>query len=92
MQIYGPSQVHGPQTLSGPHSIRSPQRTAAPSTPATGDQLDISEAAQLMSQAQDLPDIREDLVARVRSEIASGSYETPERMDMALERLLDEIG
>ncbi len=92
MQIYGPSQVHGPQTLSGPHSIRSPQRTAAPSTPATGDQLDISEAAQLMSQAQDLPDIREDLVARVRSEIASGSYETQERMDVALERLLDEIG
>jgi negative regulator of flagellin synthesis FlgM len=92
MQIYGPSHVHGPQSLSGPHSIRSPERTAAPSTPTVGDQLDISEAAQLISQAHDVPDIRSDLVERVRSQIAGGTYETPERLDVAVERLLDEIG
>jgi negative regulator of flagellin synthesis FlgM len=92
MQIYGPSQIHGPQALGGPHSIRSPQRTAAPSTPAIGDQLDISESAQLLSQAHDVPDVREDLVARVRSQITGGTYETPERLDGAVDRLLDEIG
>ena len=92
MQIYGPSPIHGPQALSGPHSIRSPQRTAAPSTPSTGDQLDISEAAQLIFQAHDVPDVRQDLVARVRSQIAGGTYDTPERMDVAVDRLLDEIG
>jgi negative regulator of flagellin synthesis FlgM len=92
MQIYGPSQVHGPQALSGPHSTRTPQRTVAPTAPATGDQLDISEAAQLISQAHDVPDVREDLVARARSQIADGSYETQQRLDVAVDRLFDEIG
>jgi negative regulator of flagellin synthesis FlgM len=92
MHIYGPSQVHGPQALAGPHSIRTPQRPAAPTTPAAGDQLDISESAQLISQAHDVPDVREDLIGRVRAEIANGSYETPQRLDAAVERLLDEIG
>jgi hypothetical protein len=54
--------------------------------------LDISEAAQLISQAHDVPDIRADLVARVRSQIESGTYETAERYDVAVDRLLDEIG
>jgi hypothetical protein len=31
------------------------------------------------------------MVARVRSEIASDTYETPEKLDLALDRLLDEI-
>jgi hypothetical protein len=31
------------------------------------------------------------MVARVRSEIAAGTYETPEKLDSALDRLLDEI-
>ena len=91
MQIYGPSQVHGPQTLSGPHATRTPAKANPSASAAIGDQLDISEASQLLSQAHDIPDIREDLVARVRSEIANGNYDTPERMDVALERLLDEL-
>lgn len=33
------------------------------------------------------PEIRQDLVARIRREIAAGTYETPEKWDMALERL-----
>jgi hypothetical protein len=31
-------------------------------------------------------------VNRVRSEIAAGAYETPAKLDAALNRLLDEIG
>lgn len=37
------------------------------------------------------PDIRTDLVLRVRREIAAGSYDTPEKLDAALARLLEEI-
>jgi len=35
--------------------------------------------------------IRTDLVERVRKEIASGTYDTPEKMDMALERLFQRV-
>ena len=36
-------------------------------------------------------DIRSDLVERVRREIAAGVYETPEKWDIALQRLLERL-
>jgi hypothetical protein len=33
------------------------------------------------------PDIRHDLVARVRREIQAGTYDTPEKLQAALDRL-----
>jgi hypothetical protein len=37
------------------------------------------------------PAIRADLVHRVRREIANGTYDTPEKWEKALDRLLKEI-
>ena len=36
-------------------------------------------------------DIRIDLVERVRREIAAGTYDTPERWELALDRLLGDL-
>jgi hypothetical protein len=36
-------------------------------------------------------EIRADLVERVRREIAAGLYETPEKWDIALQRLLERL-
>ena len=33
------------------------------------------------------PDVRQDLVARVRQEIQAGTYDTPEKLEAALDRL-----
>lgn len=35
--------------------------------------------------------IREDLVAEIRRQIAEGTYETPEKLEIALARLLDRL-
>jgi hypothetical protein len=35
--------------------------------------------------------IRWDLVQRVRREIAAGTYDTPEKMEIALSRLLEQL-
>jgi anti-sigma28 factor (negative regulator of flagellin synthesis) len=37
-------------------------------------------------------DIRFDRVNAIRAAIADGSYETPEKLDLALDRLLDSLG
>lgn len=37
------------------------------------------------------PTIRRELVDRVRREIAAGDYDTPERWEAALDRLLDRV-
>ncbi|MDP6556758.1 MAG: flagellar biosynthesis anti-sigma factor FlgM [Pirellulaceae bacterium] len=39
-----------------------------------------------------MPDVRTDRVAELRAQIASGAYETDAKLDVALDRLLDEIG
>lgn len=38
-----------------------------------------------------LPPNRQALVDRVRREIAAGDYDTPEKFDLALQRLLDRL-
>ena len=92
MVIYGTAQVHAPQGLSAPH--RTAPAQAPSSTPSSYgvDQLDISPEADLVAQVHNLPDIRQDRVAQIKAQIASGQYETPEKLDIALSRLLDEIG
>jgi anti-sigma28 factor (negative regulator of flagellin synthesis) len=89
MHIYGASHLHGPQSLQGPHWNRS--AAPAQSTPAA-DEVDISAAAEAAMSAADAGDYRADLVDRIRSEIAAGKYETPGKIAVAVERLLDEMG
>ena len=76
------------------------QRTAPPATshtpaPATSqpvDSVDISPAADLAGRLSDIPDIRQDRVAAIEAAIADGTYETAEKLNGAVDRLLDEIG
>ncbi len=38
-----------------------------------------------------LPEIRHEKVEEIRRQIASGSYETPEKLELALDRMMDEL-
>ena len=55
------------------------------------DQVEISAEAQLMSTQAAGTEIRSDLVADVRAQIAEGQYDTAEKMDIAMSRLFDEL-
>ena len=92
MHIYGPSQLHGSQAIGAPHGPRAAQPTVRPEAAQIADEVNISEAARLVEQVQQLPDIREDRVDAVRRQIAEGTYETSDKLNAAVERLLDEIG
>ena len=92
MQIYGPAYLHGPQSINAPHNNRAAQPNSATQTSQPTDELQLSEAGQLASRLAEIPDIRADKVAAARAAIADGTYETPEKLDVALSRLLDEIG
>ena len=91
MQIHGTSHVHGPHGINPPHNPRltQPQQAAHPNS-VDADQLEISQAAEAAISASEAGEIRHDLVARIRSEIADGTYETAEKLDKALDRFLDE--
>jgi negative regulator of flagellin synthesis FlgM len=92
MQVYGPAHLHGPQALGAPHSVRASQPAAPSQSSPIQDEVQISDAARLVEQAQQAPDIRQDRVNAIRAQIAAGTYETQDKLEIAVSRLLDEIG
>ena len=91
MQIQGPSYLHGAQPVNAPHAARPENRVAPSSSAGIGDELELSSAAQFADRIADLPEIRHDRVAALKAAIASGAYETADKLDGALEALLDEL-
>jgi negative regulator of flagellin synthesis FlgM len=99
MHIYGTSHIHGAHSVNAPHTAR-PSEQTLPSRPfSAADELHLSEEAllagdisEISSRLSEIPDIRTDRVNALRQAIAQGTYETADKLDMALDRLLDEIG
>ena len=91
MQINGPSHIHGAHRTNPADAARPAQSTQEPSGVTGGDEVSISAEADLLARINELPDIRQDRVDQIRAEIAAGTYETDEKLDTAISRLLDEI-
>ena len=93
MQINGPGQIHGPQSVHAPHRVQASETPAAETSFfGEADQVDISQQADLISRVRELPDVRAERVAQIRAAIDAGRYETLDKLDLALDRLLEEIG
>ncbi len=91
MQIYGPAYLHGPQSINAPHSnARTSQTSAASSSFATGDSVEISDAA--LQAEQQTSGIRQDLVNSIKQQIADGTYDTPDKMSAALDNFINQLG
>src|SRR5262245_2030514 len=54
------------------------------------DRVELSEFARHLDTLRTLPDVRFDLVAEVRRAIADGTYESDEKLDLAIERMAQE--
>ena len=62
----------------------------APTHLRATDRLQLSGASHLL-QALKSKDVRTDKVAAIREQIANGSYETDDKMNAAVDKLLDEL-
>ena len=92
MEIYGPGRIDGAESIRGPQQTRAIEPSQGTDSVQSMDQIDISPEAEMVSRIGELPDIRTDLVAEVRAQIEAGVYETDEKLDVAVGRLIDEIG
>ena len=99
MQIYGPYRVSTTQPNAAAQRIQAqkPAETTPNPDKASVDQLDLSNAASGVNRMAPSSaiagggEIRIDRVAEIRRQISDGSYETPEKLDAALDRLLDQF-
>jgi negative regulator of flagellin synthesis FlgM len=54
------------------------------------DRVEVSDAARFLAKLNSMPEVRSELVERVRGEIAGGAYDTQEKFDLALDAMIDE--
>jgi flagellar biosynthesis anti-sigma factor FlgM len=72
-------------------AARTPARAQTAPAERPSDRVELSDRARYLSKLASLPDTRQDLIDRVRQEIAGGQYETPEKLDEAIANLLDDL-
>jgi len=71
----------------------SARRSAAPVNEgqSAADRVEISDLAYWRAEAARLPEVREAKVAEVRAAIESGSYESDEKLSVALDRMIEDL-
>lgn len=74
---------------------QAPQALAVPGAPAPAAEpatrVATGQLARWIEQVRQVPPVREELVREIKAEIAMGTYETPEKLDIAIQRMLDEM-
>jgi anti-sigma28 factor (negative regulator of flagellin synthesis) len=81
-----------PQVGANNGSLKSAARQAyeTPRIARTGDQVELSDRAMLLSRLRELPSVRQGLIDQVRTAIERGEYDTPEKVDAAIEKMIAE--
>lgn len=66
--------------------------TETTQTPTRGtDTVDLSEQARYLDALRENADVRVDLVQRIRGEIAAGTYESFDKLDKAVDGLIEDL-
>lgn len=93
MEINGLGHIDGPQPIRAPHRAESAESIEPTNTESISfeDRIEFSTEAEMLSRIDDLPEIRTDRVADIRAQIEAGVYETDEKLEVSIGRLLDEI-
>jgi len=84
MQIRPTNSLQSTQAVNFQNRIATEQN--ANSLPV--DQLELSAEAKLLETKGD---VRMDRIAEIRTQIAQGQYDTPERLELAVSRMFEEF-
>ncbi len=91
MEIYGAGGTQGPQPIFPRLATFGVDAGQTVHAGAPRDHVEISPLGQMLDGISRLPEIRHERVEEIRSQIAAGTYETPEKLELALDRMLDEL-
>ncbi len=89
----GPDMLHSSGRFSPLRGVSGTESAASASAiPGRrgADSLDLSHLARLLDEVHQ-DEVREDVVSRIQQEIADGTYESDEKLSVAIDRLLAEL-
>ena len=91
MQIRGTSSIQTTSQVNLANKVQTADNSAVATRIDTTDQVEISSEAQMLASMNDTSGIRAERVAEIREQIEAGQYESADKLDAAVDRLLDEI-
>lgn len=92
MNISGVSSAHGSVSVSGVQGVEATDATMKTQTEGLSEVQDnVSVSVDAIQATETVSDVRLDRVNSIRSAIADGTYETAEKLDVAIDRLLDRL-
>jgi negative regulator of flagellin synthesis FlgM len=79
------SPINRPQSTPGLEKAQ----PAGPTSPK--DEVEISAVGKMLDDASRTPGIREQRLAEIKAAIEAGTYETPEKLELALNRMVEQL-
>ena len=91
--------VSGIGSVSGATPARAVSPTTSVSQPSTAssvvaprDQLEISSAGKMLDRLSETPEVRAERLAQIKEAIENGAYDTDEKLEAALSKMIDSLG
>ena len=92
MNISGVSSTHGSASVNSVQGVEATEATSKTQSEGLTEVRDnVSLSVDAVQAAETVGDVRLDRVNSIRAAIADGTYETPEKLDVAIDRLLDRL-
>ena len=91
MEIYGAGGTQGPQPIYPRLAAFSLDAGHSVHAGSPRDHVEISPLGQMLDGIGQLPEIRQEKVDEIRRQLSAGSYESTEKLEVAVDRLLDEL-
>jgi len=90
--VVGNVPATAPTTTTAPTK---PAEVAAPAVDNDGvaatDHVEFSQKAQMLEKIQQLPSVRQQRIDVIKDAIATNSYVTDDKLDLAIHRMIDDI-
>jgi len=83
----GPGKISGYQQS----AVNRPTDVPEAGSSRAKDDVQLSEISRFLGKLSELPDVREDLIAEVKSEIEAGTYDTEAKVDAMLDELIADL-
>jgi anti-sigma28 factor (negative regulator of flagellin synthesis) len=92
MEVNGPNSIGNTGPIKPDKQPGNIEKAAEHSSVQPKDEVEISNAGKMLNQLNQSSELHSERLAQIKAEIEAETYETADKLEAAMERLLGEIG
>src|SRR5205809_165880 len=91
MEVHGPTSVGATVPINHTRPAAEVEQAVPAKVSSPQDEVDISAVGKMMENASRTPGVREERLAQIKAAIEAGNYDTPEKLELALSRMVEQV-